>query len=326
MKQGLLTVFCAIVFGCGVDENGIGHSESKAEYKWDEWFAGKMISIVDDSLAVVDIYKPYCKKWYKHSISGQYIETECADFRIGLFLINYREKQKPVWGDTLNSNSIIAGGYFKDNSVLVFDRKDNKFGFWKIGTNAIEFIDYADFGSYESKEERLYIYYHARPWTDGNILLPYKRYGYYGDSKLLLLDVGNRQLKPFEFSGEYEWLSSCANGYGSKGRDTIIDYMNISHIGGKISCIKKNYAPSDSITFKLPENNLFELTVNGTVTDTLAISEASRGTSWHGNYVMANLTGKIYKIDTLNFKFDSTYIPVLLTNYYSVQDLLGFFD
>jgi len=317
--DGLLAALCVAIFGCGVDEDGIGYDESKAKYKWGEWEDPRLVSIMDDSLAVLALHRDYYKEWRKCGFDGCPIDRETTNSRIGLFLVNYREKQKPIWGDTLNFHSGIVRGYLKDNSVLVFDRKYKKFGFWKIGTNTIEFIDYTDYSSYYYYENLGYniIYYLARPWTNGNILLFYK--GSYNDSKFLL-ETKNRQLKQFEFSGEYEWLSKCVN-YWYGEEYPKIDYVNISSIGGKASCIKKNWITDN-----------FELTVNDVITDSLTSPKRYMGIAgWYGNYIVDDSRERrIYKIDTLSLKFDSTYVPTRFIGdyiiYYSTKDLLGIND
>jgi len=302
LLKGLLVVLCIAIFGCAVDEDGnaIGSDESKAKYKWGKWSDIRLISIMDDSLAVLAMYRDYYKEWIVACFDGCLIDRKTADSRIGLFLVNYREKQKPIWGDTLNLHSRIVRGYLKDNSVLVFDRKYNKFGFWKIGTNTIEFMDYSsNYNEIQNEiQNEMYVNINARPWTNGNILLFYKDYFSYSE---FLLETENRQLKQFEFSGEYEWLSKCANYWFRE--EPVIEHINISSIGGKASCIKKN-----EIT------NNFELTVDNVVTDSLSSLKWYRGISgWYGNYIVDNSgENRVYKIDTLNFKFDSTYIPIRL--------------
>jgi hypothetical protein len=288
------------------DNGGVENDKDKAVFKWGIWEPPILISIVDDSLALLVTYKSYYKEWGSCGFDGCTTHDLTTNYRIGLFLVNYREKQKPVWGDTLESNFVIAESYFKDSSVLVFDRSKDKFGFWKIGTNAkdVKLIDYAN---NSGKEKRLYMGYKIRPLTNGNI-------AFFGSGDAfrnsLLLETKNKQLKLFEFSGEYEWLSKCANsltnnyGYnpddGPYYTDYNYDYANVSYIGGELSCIKGNEA-----------TNNFELTVNNVVRDTSSLSKSSseRITNWYGNYIK-DAENKFYKIDTLNFKFDSSYVPM----------------
>lgn len=318
MKQSLLTVLCVVIFGCTVDDNGIGYSEEEAEYKWGKWDSPQLISIANDSLAVLAIYKNHFKIWNQCGFDGCTYLTQTDSSRVGLFLVNYIEKQKPVWGDTSEHSLTIVKDYFKDSSVLVFDRENNKFGLWKIGAKEFEFVDYEDCSGIENRK---YINYNARPFENGNILL-------FSYPNIFLLDVEKRQLKSFEFSGEYEWLSKCTNYWY---RRPYIDYVNISFIKGKASCIKRN-----EIT------NNYELTVNDTVTDSLSSLRYYGGiTGWYLNYIVDDTRGgRIYKIDTLNFKFDSTTIRLLINGpsfyknsqngdgsvRYTTQDLLGVYE
>jgi len=319
LKRYFLVVLCVALFGCKpvYDDEGneIGYDKDKAKYKWGEW-GGELTSIINDSLAIVAMYKPYYKEWLLCGESTCTTLRETANHHVGLFLVNYREKQKPIWGDTLEHNLIVVKEYFRDSSVLVFDRKNNKFGFWKIGTKEIGFVDYDD---YSEIENRGYIGYNARSFANGNVIL-------FSYPKLFLLEVENRQLKPFEFSGEYKWLSECVNSL----RDDRYDYMNMSYIGGELSCIRGN---------KTAEN--FELTVNNIIMDTSSLGKSyvERIIGWYGPYVEGE-SGVIYKIDTLNFKFDNSYVYIRLDKYnapifyakglepidYSTQDLLGVYE
>jgi len=331
MKWSLLAVLCVVLLGCA-STDGIGYDKDEAEYKWGDWSNPGLISIVDDSLAVLAIYKDYFKEWKECGFEGCSTVSETINRRAGLFLVNYREKQEPIWGDTLEHDLTVVSDYFRDSSVLVFDRNHNKFGFWKIGTNEVEFIDYMDYsGYYESHGYRGYVSFDARPFTNGNILL-IDRPDYY------ILETESRQLKKFEFSGEYEWLSKCGNSRKKKTwiydnekqqgyYDYKYDYVNISYIGGKLVCINANETTDN-----------FELTVDNVVRDKSSLGENiyERITRWCVNYV-TDVSNKIYKIDTLNFKFDNNYTPIHIGDYsntyfytnqggsihYSVQDLFG---
>jgi len=343
LKFYYIVILCITLLGCGehiYDENGneIGDNPETAEYKWEAaWGDPEFISIVDDSLAVLAIYRRYFKEWKSCGLGCQ-ILSETADRHVGLFLVNYREKLKPVWGDTLEYNLNIAKDYFKNSSVLVFDMKNSKFGFWKIGEKKVDFVNYDDYSGIKNRE---YLGYNARPFTDGNVFLfditdsksdPHK-------SKFLL-EIENKQLKQIEFSGEYEWLSKCTStkdttgrydGYGYYG--SYNTYANISYIGSQLSCIRGN-----------GKTDNFELTVNDIVMDTSSLNKSfiERIIGWYGNYVQ-DASNKIYKIDTLNFKFDSLYISIRFNDYqrpifanaegsgsvpvnYSTQDLLGVYD
>jgi len=305
----------------GDERNG---DEREAIFKWGEWRIPIWISIVDDSLALISTYKTYSKEWNVCGFfDGCTTNHKIANYRIGLFLVNYREKQKPVWGDTLECNFIIIEEYFKDSSVLVFDRSDNKFGFWKIGTKAKD-VKLVEFANNSGKSVLGYNYegsiYKARPFTNGNV-------AFFGGNvafkNSLLLETKNRQLKPFEFSGEYEWLSKCVNSLrkntnyypddGPAYTDYNYDYANVSYIGGELACIKGN---------EIAKN--FELTVNNVIRDTISLNVEI--TNWYGNYVIDYKKRNVYKIDTLNFKFDNSYTFEWGSSArYSAQDLMEFY-
>jgi len=317
------------------DKGGLDSDESKAIFKWSEWQLPALISIVDDSLALMTTYKDYYKEWASCGFDGCTTNSKVTNYRIGLFLVNYREKQKPVWGDTLECNFAIVGEYFKDSSLLVFDRSENKFGFWKIRTKAkdVKLIDYVNISG---KGNKLIGVYRARPLTNGDVAFFGRSEDAFRNS--LLLETKNKQLKPFVFSGEYEWLSKCANSLkkyydsyfddGTWYADYNYDYANVSYVGGELACIKGNEI----------ENN-FELTVNNVVKDTISLSR--KITNWYGNYLKDD-ENKVYKIDTLNFKFDSSYVPIWIhfihpsfykdrldssgSVRYFIQDLMGFYE
>jgi hypothetical protein len=194
--------------------------------------------------------------------------------------------------------------------VLVYDRGHNKFGLWKIGTTAVEFFDYID---YSGKISWKHTTYDARPFSNGNILLS-ETFSY--KYPKFLLEPKNRQLKPFEFSGEYEWLSKCARTLDPARYDNYYNNwaLNISYIGGKLSCISGNGT-----------TNNFELIVENVVMDTSSLSKSyiEYITGWYGNYVK-DAANKIYKIDTLNFKFDRIYNSGSV--HYTTQDLLRIYE
>jgi len=305
------------------DNGGIDSDESKAKFKWGIWMPPQEISIVNDSLAIVSTYKTYSKEWSVCGFDGCTTNSKVTNHRIGLFLVNYREKQKPVWGDTLESDFVIAGEYFKDSSVLVFNKSEDKFGFWKIGTKAkdVKLVDYTNNSGKSVFSYNYYGYiYKARPFTNGNI-------AFFGGNvafkNSLLLETKNRQLKSFEFSGEYEWLSKCVNSLtkntnyypddGPAYTDYNYDYANVSYVGGELACIKGNETAKN-----------FELTVNNVVRDTISLNEEI--TNWYGSYVRDYKESKIYKIDTLNFKFDNNYTFEGSLVHYSAQDLIGFYE
>jgi len=289
MKRRLFAVLLMVICGCQPPYNA---TEEKPYENWSEWTDGQLVSINNDSLAILKIIKYKTKTWYEWGFEGSKKHSEITDSHTGLFLVNYRNKQKPLLGDTLAYDLIVANEYHKDSSVLVFDKNNNKFGFWKIGTKSIEFNNY-------DNSENFYlshISFIARPWINGNILLkPTNEYKEHYQWSVLNTETG--QIKSFVLSGEYEWLSNC---------------MEISYIGNKITCIRR-------VDFN-DVNSKFELAANATITDTI-IPGYWGIIYWYGNYLKDNRygsrpghrdgdRGEISKIDTSNFKIDETFVSM----------------
>jgi len=294
MKQCLLAILLVIICGCSCNSNkGIcpnSFSDSKCDESrsypyWTDWTAGGLISIVDDSLAVVSAYKYKTECDYSEDITSS---------REGLFLINYRAKQKPLRGDTLeleykmynsyyNDHGLrILNGYlFRDTSALVFDLKNNKFGFWKIGAKSIEF-------SAHNKVTNLEFAENAGHWANGTIIFP----DVYG---MNILDVENKQIEKFRYN-RYEWLP----GYKWMQKYSCSSLF-LSYIGDKAVCVDNIYAARDGTI----ENYYTLLLVDGIPVDTIKFSGNVSGQKMFGNYFSAQ--GRIFKIDTLNFKFDNDF-------------------
>jgi hypothetical protein len=280
---------------------------------WTDWANGKLISIVDDSLAVLtsNRRKIECK------MDNEYVTSS----RFGLFLANYRTKQKPLSIDTTigitftearrvgyysNSYFSVVENYFKDSSVLVIDNINNRFGFWKMGT------EYVPFEGYSYQEN--YALSKANPWINENILFKNSRkLSRSGETwdKTPMLNTKSRQIAMLDFTGEYGWLNEC---------------LDISYIGGKILCIK----------IKDTEINKFELVADGINTDELqvihrSICDEDKHENYHaasclnytivldGNYIIKEIImplyiggsiHEVYKIDTERFKLSNTFAPV----------------
>jgi hypothetical protein len=259
---------------------------------WTEWSDGQLISIVDDSLAILMTEKSKKECSYND-------KEKVVSYRSGLFLVNYRIKQKPLLGDTLeleyesllsyfNGLKVVNGYFFRDTSVLVFDVNGHKFGFWKIGEKSIKLNnqniltnDPLDLGSAKN----------AAHWVNGNIIFQTIYFTY-------ILDTEKRQIERFEPSNEYEWMSS---GYEWMAGDELIRDIRcrdsfLSYINGKVICAMPRLSAG------CYESKLF---VDGVVTDTIDFLAKAM----LGNYIFASQNGrvKILKIDTENFKFDETF-------------------
>jgi len=191
MARNLLVFLCVVVFGCTEHEGCNGNSSYPY---WTKWTDGKLIYIVDDSLAVVTTDKDKI---------GCNLDTVGVEgHRAGLFLVNYRAKQKPLLGDTLEFSGyrLIPKGYIKDSSVLVFDISNDKFGFWKIGKNSIIF-------SKHSKVDGMTYVDNVGNWINENVI-----FDLYTSANIL--DTKNGQIKPIE--------NSCIDGFMYYAREKII--------------------------------------------------------------------------------------------------------
>jgi len=282
--KSLIAVFCVIIYGCVYDSPAECGDSTSYPY-WKDWQEGSLVSIIDDSLAILATYKEQigCGK----DLFYGNVER-VKGFRSGQFLVNYRTKQKPISGNTLNYGLNVIDDYFENSSTLVFNANYEKFGFWKLGKTSIELKKFKS-----DSISNIYFDYHnvssARPWLGGNILLKTESGAY----RLLILNPKSGKIDPFAFTGEYEWLAEC---------------VNISYVNNKIVCIRKN-----------TEANYFELVVNNIVTDTSSLYKyvGYMEPDWYGSYAtdaisvninnVSHIMSRIHKIDTLTFKFDRNF-------------------
>jgi len=267
--EGLLVVLCIDICGCNMLPDIEYCKNSRSYPYWTEWEDGKLVSIVNDSLAAVKTrkYKKECREDDTEVIVG---------FRAGLYLVNYRTKQKPLRGDTLELpyDLEIPSGALIDSSALVFDFLNKKFGFWKIGEKSIKFSGYNDIsGSMEYIRD-------INPWVNKEIAI--RSYNH-SQSYLHILDTEKGQIKIFD-PEEYEWIFSSEDKIGGF----------LSYVDGKVIYIRE-------------DNKHFELIVDGIVTDTSLPFYIYK---CFGNYIAPHnvsiANAGILKIDTENFKFDET--------------------
>jgi len=263
----LLVILCVGICGCSMLPDIEYCKNSRSYPYWTEWEDGILVSIVNDSLAAVKTrkYKKECKEDMETTVG----------FRVGLFLVNYRTKQKPMLGDTLDLpyDLEISSGAFIDSSVLVFDFLNKKFGFWKIGEKTIKFSSYNDIsGSMEYIRD-------INPWINKEIVI--RSYSH-SREYLHILDTEKGQIKIFN-PKEYEWIFPSEDKIGGF----------LSYIDGKVIYIR--------------DNKRFELVVDGIVTDTSLPFYIYK---CFGNYIAPHnvsiANAGILKIDTENFKFDET--------------------
>ena len=116
---------CVCMWGCGLLDEEVTHEVHEKRH------SGLVIAILDDSLAL----ETNGRGWTDHTENCDYWENcDGGTINQGLFLVNYRNKQKPLWGDTIDGAITIIGGLAADSTVLFYDKKGN-FGFWKVGKN-----------------------------------------------------------------------------------------------------------------------------------------------------------------------------------------------
>jgi len=283
--KSLIVAFSIVIYGCGDYESPAECGDSVSYPYWKDWQEGSLISIINDSLAILATKREQIGCSYQLFFGD--VEM-VKGFRSGLFIVNYRTKQKPLLGDTLNYGLSLVANHFGKSSVLVFSDNHEKFGFWEVGKKSIELKKFKS-----DSISNIYFYYHnvysARPWVDGNILLKTETGAY----RLSILNPKNGQIEPFAFSGKYEWLAEC---------------VDMSYINNKIVCIREN-----------TEADYFELVANKIVTDTSSLYEYFgdgwyKEPDWYGNYAadvisvdinnVGHIMSGIHKIDTSTFKFD----------------------
>ena len=81
----------------------------------DHKFQRKVVAIIDDSLALLTNSRGYedC-----HEVFMGSADCERGGTNDGLFLVNYRKKQLPYWGDTTNGHLYLIDGFYRDSVVL----------------------------------------------------------------------------------------------------------------------------------------------------------------------------------------------------------------
>lgn len=195
---------CVCMWGCG-----------DSDYRrWGGRYEGTLVAIIDDSLALLTNSRGYedC-----HDVFMGSEECERGGTNDGLFLVNYRKQLSPYWGDTVDGEINLIGGYYNDSSAF-FSNAKNEFGFWKIGGQPkvvrkwnCEAPCRCDWRKY------------GRPWIDGNVLLKMENQS---ECPYAVLDTVTGVMKKIEFTGEYAWLEGCDD---------------ITYIEGEIMCVKALY-------------------------------------------------------------------------------------
>ena len=284
---------CVCMWGCGLFDEEV--TTTINEKRSD----GRIIAILDDSLAFVF----NGRRWDEFSESCDYWNNcEYGFVNQGLFLVNYRTKQRPYWGDTIEGVLYTASGLAYDSTIFVY-RDDDKFGFWKLG----EFPDirkkmiWSD-ECYESENIK-----NVRSWKNGKILLKME---WLENCPYAVIDTATGKVKKLEFTGDYAWLEGCDD---------------ITYVDGEVVCLHQRGDRLCEIDFEKKEG----------VVDSLIKSEWMMGNSpyfmgnaarlpvytWDKEDPAHNLGDRIVLFDKNGFKQGN---PVTWLKYNSFADSTGF--
>ncbi|WP_173384635.1 hypothetical protein [Fibrobacter succinogenes] len=199
---------CVCMWGCFSwfeDETTMSVSKKRTE--------GYLTAFVNDSLAIVW----NGRVWGTYNKSCDYYDScEKGTLNQGVFLVNYREKRPPLWGDTVDGKINIVEGFYSDSSVMFFN-DDEEFGFWKIGGDARVVRKW----KWEAPCKWEGYGLRASAWIDGKILMK--------DAfpcGFAILDTATGNVSNLERTGEYAWLEGCDD---------------ITYIDGEALCLKALY-------------------------------------------------------------------------------------
>ena len=197
---------CACMWGCDFfDEEVMAVDKKRA--------GGYLVAILDDSLA----FLRDGRGWEKQTDDCLYWENcEHGLRNDGLFLVNYRRKQAPLWGDTVNGDINIMSGLSSDSTIFFYD-SEKYFGFWKVehGIDLRKKMKWDDSCKWYGNIQNV------RPWLDGKVLIRGAHHCPYA-----LLDTTTGIVKKLELTGEYAWLEGCDD---------------ITYIDGEALCLKALY-------------------------------------------------------------------------------------
>lgn len=227
----VMVVACAGMWGCGLFDEEVTTTVNE------ERSGGRVIAILDDSLAFVFSGR----RWDEFSESCDYWNNCDYGFvNQGLFLVNYRKKQAPYWGDTINGVLYTASGLVYDSTIFVYDDDEN-FGFWKAG----ELPDFRKKMKWSGDCIESENIQGVRTWEKGKILLKME---WLENCPYAVLDTATGDVKKLEFTGELAWLEGCDD---------------ITYINGEVVCLRQRGDRLCEIDFER----------NGVVADSLIKSE-----------------------------------------------------
>ena len=203
--------------GCGED----------AYVHWGGRYEGSLLAFVDDSLVLLKNSRGYEEC---HEIFMQSDECEAGGKNDGLFLVNYREKREPLWGDTIEGTINLIEGFYADSSALFFNAKE-EFGFWKIGSKprVVRKWKCASPCLCGSKK-------YGRPWIKGDVLLKMDQ----DECPYAVLDTATGVVSALEFKGGYAWLEGCDDIAFLKSK--VVCLKRFDGAMGKISFVVENFS------------------------------------------------------------------------------------
>lgn len=223
-----MTIFalvCVSMWGCGLFDEEVNHVVDSERYN------GIVFAIINDSLAL----ETNGRRWTDHTSHCDYWE-DCGTGTInqGVFLVNYRNKQKPLWGDTIDGAISIVYGYYHDSSAM-FSNADDEFGFWRIGEKPRIVRRWNCEAPCECNRGK-----YGRPWVDGNVLLKMVQQD---DCPYAVLETATGIVRKLELTGEYAWLEGCDD---------------ITYIDGEIVCLKLLYDEKRYGVYEYGKNGLMD--------------------------------------------------------------------
>ena len=229
MKKKIIALFalalaCVCMWGCGLFDEEVNHVVDSKRYN------GIVFAIIDDSLAL----ETNGRRWTDHTSHCDYWEDcETGTINQGVFLVNYRNKQKPLWGDTIDGAISIVYGYYHDSSAM-FSNADGEFGFWRIGEKPRVVRKWNCEAPCECNCGK-----YGRPWIGGNVLLKMEL----RECPVAVLDTATGIVKKLEFTGEYAWLEGCDD---------------ITYIDGNAVCLKALYDEKRYGVYEYGKNGLMD--------------------------------------------------------------------
>ena len=202
-----MAIACAGMWGCGLFDEEVTTTVNE------ERSGGRVIAILDDSLAFVFSGR----RWDEFSESCDYWNNCDYGFvNQGLFLVNYRKKQTPYWGDTINGVLYTASGLVYDSTIFVYDDDEN-FGFWKAG----ELPDFRKKMKWSGDCIESENIQGVRTWEKGKILLKME---WLENCPYAVLDTATGDVKKLEFTGELAWLEGCDD---------------VTYMAGDVMCLRQ---------------------------------------------------------------------------------------